>query len=445
MGKRNIERYSLSYSVIKGIAKFWHNRVYNRRVIAIGRDNFNKDAHNILVGNHQNALMDALAIIFTSPGQPIFLTRASVFKNKFIARLLYHFKMIPVFRPRDGWETVKKNDSTFVKTIDIIKHKNGLGVMPEGNHAGYRRLRQLQKGVCRIAFQTEESENFELDIQIVPIAVEYSHYFKFRPVVTVTYGKSFGFKEFHDLYREKPQLALNALRDKIYDRLKEVMVHIETEDDYEAINELREIANGKYNTDTVHPKVVRDKVLIRQMEIAAENNNDLYREICNKSLKIKSISQSLNIGYYRLNQKKPRLVAQTLYSIGLVLLAPVALFGFVTNLVFHRVPYLALKNIKDEQFLSTVRFVVSLVLAILFIPVYIILAFLFIPSWWIAAIVLLCILPSGWLAWNYFVVWKKLREGVRVRKCINRKNPEYKILTNIYKDLLLDIGKLKIA
>jgi len=442
MGRRNIEKYSLSYTVIKGIAKFWHNRVYNRRVITIGRENFSKDTHNILVANHQNALMDALAVIFTSPGQPIFLTRASVFKNKFVARILYHLKMLPVFRPRDGWETMKKNDDIFFKTIDVIKNKNGLGIMPEGNHAGYRRLRQLQKGVCRIAFQTEESENFNLDIQIIPIAVEYSHYFKFRQVVTVTYGKPFGFKELHDLYKDKPQLALNALRDKIFDKLKELMVHIETVDDYEAINELREIVNGKYNRDTIQPKIVRDKQLIRDMEVAEENDNDLYREICNKSLKIKNISESLNIGYYHLDRKNSGFLAHVLSNLGLILLAPVALFGFITNFVFYRVPNLALKNIKDVQFLSTVRFVVSLVLALLFIPIYTVLAFIFIPPMWLALLVLLYILPSGWLAWNYFIIWKQLREGVRVRKHKNRKNPEYKILINLYRDLQKDLEKL---
>ena len=124
--------------------------------------------------------MDPLALIFTSKGQPIFLTRASAFKNKFIARILYTLKMLPVFRPRDGWDTLKHNDDTFAKTMDVIKSKNGLGIMPEGNHAGYRRLRQLKKGVCRIAFMTEESESFGLDIQIVPVAVEYSTLFQIQ-------------------------------------------------------------------------------------------------------------------------------------------------------------------------------------------------------------------------------------------------------------------------
>lgn len=439
MGKHNIEKYSLFYSVLKAIAGFWHNRVYYRRVITVGGENLDRTRHNILVSNHQNALMDPLAILFTSKGQPIFLARASIFKSKFIAKILYSLKMLPVFRPRDGWDTVKKNDDIFEKTIDVIRNKNGLALMPEGNHAGFRRLRQLQKGVCRIAFMAEEAENFGLDIQIVPVAVEYSNYFKFRQTVTVEYGEPFGFTELHDLYREKPQLAINELKDKIAERLRDLIIHIETKEDYEAVDELRELVNGIHFADKVHPKVTRDKELIAKLEEAENERPGLYREICNKALKIKNIAASLNIGYYHLNRKNPGLLVHMISILSLVALAPLALYGFITNLVFYRVPNMALRNIKDPQFLSTIRFGVSLAMALLFIPLYAVLAFVFINKWWLALLVFLSILPSGLLAWNYFIIWKKLREGIRVRKYANRNNPEYKILRTLYADLMKDI------
>lgn len=442
MGKHNIEKYSLFYSTLKATAKFWHNNVYYRKVINVGQENIDYNAHNIYAINHQNALMDPLAMIFSAKGQPIFLTRASVFKKKFIAKILYAMKMLPVFRIRDGYETVKQNDEIFDKTIDVIKNKNGLGVLPEGNHAGFRRLRQLKKGICRIAFQTEVANDFKLDIQIVPVAVEYSHYLKFRQVVTVVYGKPFGFTEFHDLYREKPQIALNELRDKIASRMKELMIHIVSEEDYEAIDELREIVNGKYHSDTKMPKVHRDKELIRNIEETEKNDPQLYRSICNKSLKIKNIAKNLNLGYYHLDKPKPTYLAHTGATLGLIILAPIALYGFITNLVFYRVPNLALRNIKDEQFWSSIRFGLSLAMAIVFVPIYAVLAFVFLPSWWIALLVLISILPAGWLSWNYFIIWKKLREGVRVRKYINRNLPEYKILTNLYSDLQSDLSKV---
>ena len=48
----------------------------------LGRENINPDDHLIFAPNHQNALMDALAVLFTTKGQPVFLARADIFKRK---------------------------------------------------------------------------------------------------------------------------------------------------------------------------------------------------------------------------------------------------------------------------------------------------------------------------------------------------------------------------
>ena len=109
-------------------------------------------------------------------GQPVFLARADIFKNKFIASLLYFLKILPVYRIRDGFSNLKANDEIFRKTIDVIRNKNGLVILPEGDHAGFRRLRQLKKGICRVAFQAEEAMDFNLNIKIIPVGLEYTNY-----------------------------------------------------------------------------------------------------------------------------------------------------------------------------------------------------------------------------------------------------------------------------
>jgi 1-acyl-sn-glycerol-3-phosphate acyltransferase len=113
--------------------------------------------------------MDALAVLFTHKGQPIFLARADIFKSKFIASLLFFLKILPVYRLRDGFDNVKSNDIIFNKTIDVLRNKNGLVILPEGSHEGVRRLRQLKKGICRIAFQADEATGFNLNIKIIPV------------------------------------------------------------------------------------------------------------------------------------------------------------------------------------------------------------------------------------------------------------------------------------
>jgi ABC-type bacteriocin/lantibiotic exporter with double-glycine peptidase domain len=89
-----------------------------------------------------------------------------------------------------------------------------------------------------------------------------------------------------------------------------------------------------------------------------------------------------------------------------------------------------------------VRFVISLLLGLIFLPVYAILAFIFLPSWWMALLVFLMIPPAGIFAWNYILIWQKLRERVRVRKYINRNNPEYRILRTIYGELKQELEKI---
>ena len=220
MGKKNIEKFNLAYEILRKYVDFWHNNIYYRKVIVYGRENIDYSAHNIFAPNHQNALMDAMAVLCTTKRQPIFLARADIFKKGFMARMLYFFKMLPVYRIRDGYSNLKHNDETFVDTLRVIKHKNGLVILPEGNHAGFRKLRQLKKGICRIAFLAEEAMDFKLDIKIIPVGLEYSHYWLFRQVLTVVYGKPINVSEYYDLYRENPDKALHELKRPSLDRDK---------------------------------------------------------------------------------------------------------------------------------------------------------------------------------------------------------------------------------
>ncbi len=54
-----------------------------------------------------------------------------------------------------------------------------------------------------------------LNIKIIPVGIEYSNYSRFRQVLTVVYGKPIEVSEFHQLYRESPEKALNELRTRL--------------------------------------------------------------------------------------------------------------------------------------------------------------------------------------------------------------------------------------
>ncbi len=425
MGRHNIEQYSGRYAVVKALFGLWHNYVFYRRVIVLGRDNVNPGHHLIFAPNHQNALMDALAVLFTRKGQPVFLARADIFKKKFVASLLYFLKILPVYRIRDGFASLRENDEIFSKTIDVLKNRNGLVILPEGDHAAFRRLRQLKKGICRIAFQAEEASGFKMNIKIIPVGLEFSHYSRYRQVLTVVYGKPIEVSEFHDLYRTSPEIALNALRTKLSDSIKKLIVHIDSEADYEAIDELRSIVNGRFSDSIRFPKLFRDRILVEKLNTLKDRDPQLYAEICSLSLSVKGKSKKLGLDYRQIAKKRHPLGGLIAGLAGIIICLPVFVFGNIFNLTFLELPNLRVRKLKDEQFRATFKYGMSLALAFIFLPVYLVLSFILFRPWWLAVIIFLALPVTGLLAWFLYLGFRRIAGGFRIRALIKNRNSDY--------------------
>jgi 1-acyl-sn-glycerol-3-phosphate acyltransferase/uncharacterized membrane protein len=442
MGRENIEKYSTGYAIFKSIANFWHNNFFYRKVIVVGRDNVNPNDYLIFAPNHQNALMDALAVLFTQKGQPVFLARADIFKKKFIASILYFLKILPVYRIRDGFDAIKSNDVIFDKTIDVLRNKNGLVMLPEGNHEGIHRLRQLKKGICRIAFQAEEATGFNLNIKIIPVGIEFSNYSRVRQVLTVVYGKPIELSQFYDSYRKNPQRAMNELRSLLSKEMEKNMVHIESEEDYEAIDELRNLINGKYSDDVRMPKLFRDRILINKLNRLKTSNSETYKKICNLSLQIKEKAKAMKIDYRLLEKKQHPVFAMLLGVLGLIISFPLFIYGFVFNVIFLQIPNISIRKVSDIQFHSSLRYSISLLLAIVLLPVYLILCFALISPWWLAIIIFISIPSTGLFAWNYYRLFRRIKGGFRIRQMIRKKNEEFLLLQKNHDELVSLISKL---
>jgi len=442
MGKENIEKYSAGYALLKSVAGFWHNNVFYRKVIVLGRENINPDHPVIFAPNHQNALMDALAVLFTNNGQNVFLARADIFKRKSIAAILYFLKILPVYRIRDGFSSVKGNDEIFIKTIDVLKNKNGLVILPEGDHAGFRRLRQLKKGICRVAFQSDEATGFSLKIKIIPVGLEFSNYSRFRQVLTVAYGKPIEVSDYYESYKVNPERALNELRSRLSDEMKGNMIHIESEEDYGAIDELRSMINGRFSDDIRMPKLIRDRILVNKMNQLRSSDPELYRRICSLSLNVKEKTKELNTSYRLLEKKKHPLGWLISGMIGIVITFPLFIYGNIFNLTFLEIPNIQVRKTKDPQFHSSVRYGISLLLAFVFLPAYLILSLLLFSPLWLGLIIFLTLPISGLFAWNYYLQYRRITGGFRIRGLIKNKNEAFNILKRNHTELVNLIATL---
>jgi len=65
MSRKNISKFSLGYEIFHWVASFYHHLYYRKFTVKF-RNKIPVNKPVIFAANHQNALMDALAIIFSS-------------------------------------------------------------------------------------------------------------------------------------------------------------------------------------------------------------------------------------------------------------------------------------------------------------------------------------------------------------------------------------------
>ena len=174
----------------------------------------------IFAASHQNAFMDALAIVMTQPRTSYFLTQAKVFQSKLGNLFFTYIYMLPIYRERDGLHTVKRNAEIFEKCVDVlIEGKQPLTIFPEGNHNLRRSIRPLQKGIARIAFGVLD-KNPDTDLKICPVGINYSAHRKFRSDLYVEYGEPFDVKPFYATYLANNNQGYIALLAELDKRLR---------------------------------------------------------------------------------------------------------------------------------------------------------------------------------------------------------------------------------
>ena len=420
MARREIDRWTLWYWFLQ---TFWAGinfTLYYKRIGVFNKHKIPKDASLIIAPNHQNALMDAMAFV-TRPGtQRVFLTRADVFNKPLVERLLYSWKMLPVFRIRDGRASLQKNEEIFDSAVKIIQNKKcPLFMFPEGNHGDKRRLRPLVKGIFRIAFMAQEKYKDKPGVKIVPAGLDYEHYQKYGKELLINYGDPIEVCEYWKKFEENPVSATNALRERLEEEMRKVMIDIKSEDYYDTIMHLRDIYRPTLikklglNLKNQFDKFKVDKNLIEALSKVEENQPDKIKSIDDKTKQYVRLRNKVNLREWIFSGKKYTIVGAFLNILLSVVLLPVLLFGLLNNAPVFFIPGFYAKKIKDPQFRSTAAWGMALVLQFIYYPILIVLGFNVLPALWLK-LLYIPILPfsgyAAWQVWKLFIKnWNKLR------------------------------------
>lgn len=214
------------------------------------KENIPKKGAVLLVSNHKNALIDPLLIATTTERNIHFLTRASAFKIKVVHWFLATLNMIPIYRMRDGKETLAKNEAIFKKCFTILNKHKCLLIFPEGTHDIKRWVRPLSKGFTRITFGALE-QNPNLKLYVVPVGLNYTSASKFAESVSIYYGKPILANDFYE--KDKLNISILVLKDAVHEKLKKLTTHIDIENYDKTIEKLG-------NIDFLNPQRVNKRI-----------------------------------------------------------------------------------------------------------------------------------------------------------------------------------------
>ena len=419
-------------------------RVFFRRIFYSNLKKVPLEKPLLFVGNHQNSFMDGILVGSYLP-QPIHFTmRADMFRKPFARFCLRELNVAPVYRIEEGFENVHKNLESFTGIYEILKKNGNFIMFSEGVCVQEKRLQKLRKGTARLAFGAEEK--FGLDVNIVPVGINYTYPSKFRKEVMINFSDPFSIRELKDVYNAHPAKAFLAFNEKCAASLrKEVIIIEDPKNDWLAEQLLKMERNNlvlpffqwRFDRDDRRQveKRVSDKVnqLSRtsaaDLESLSEKVETYVNLLAKNRLKDENVARKLDWGFIRY----------------FVVIAGFPLFvaGFLSNFIPFLIPrYICDKLIKDPRFYSSVYVSSGTVLYLIYFPLLLILATVFFGWWGFAAALLI---PLA----GYFVLYYQeiLRERLYTTRyfLIKFTNPALiKELVARRKEILGVMGKVEI-
>ena len=431
---RKIQDRTFAYSFIKTVVGFVTTHSYKRFQIE-GRENIPADGCTLWAPNHTNALMDPMVLNLLTKGPKVFLARADIFKSSpFIVKMLTFFKIMPVYRIRDGFESVKRNDETISRAVDVLEDGVPLVIFPEATHRAKHSLLKLSKGVFHIAYAVNEKLAGSKPVYILPIGIDYGDYFRFRSTALLRFGKPIDVTAFVREHQElTPPQQMVRLKALLAEEMSKVITFVPDDEDYDAIWEYVKLKadnpecfrktlaaceagegrklNGLEKIQAVNKRIVSEILDLKSKD--AEKASEILQKV--DRLRVWRIQNGVSVRSIAGNTSWPKVIMNALLAlIGL----PYYLFSVITCLIVWLPTLLILRHVDDDAFYNTARFGVRLGLSWIYVIGFAILFFKTLPLL-PAAVLSLLLLP----AYNFFTDYREfLRRGLSdVRWLLSRK------------------------
>ena len=423
-------------------------RIFYRKTVFIRRDRLRVDRPTILVTNHPSTMTDPLNAAARMNTMVHFLANAGMFQHWFSNWFFSTFYCIPIGRSID--KTGKRkvdNEDSFARCDDFLTGGGCLYIAPEGGSHFERRLQRLKTGTARIALSAENKNDFQLGLVLRPVGLAYSAQTDFRSDVLVNSGAVLRVADYEQSYREDPIEAVQQLTADLTERLRDLVIHTQDDEEdttlrqVEAIQQASEPLDWESHVHRTRETLKRLQQLRREKETYAnwrERLTQLETALTERGSDYRSLHDA-GQGVLRASNRRR--------ALALILGLPLFLYGWINNYLANAIPgFLAQWSMPPRLYIgyqSTVKLMSALIFYPLFYGIQLYLVQRWGGQWWLTALYLLSLYPTGIFAWRYRARWRTWRRAVRMLEWRGKAAETVDRWVATQRDLLSDLAQIK--
>ncbi len=402
-------------------------------------DRIPKDKPVILLPNHRSAFMDPVVIATQIERTTYFLTRGESFGNPLAVRIFKQLKMIPIFRREHNPDKVDQNEDIFRYCHQLMAERGCLMIFPEGICQTKHLLMPIKTGAARIALESERKHNFELDIHLIPLGINYSNPHRFRGQLNLSIGEPIKISKYKDAFEADYWKAVELVSEEIDQGLRNEILILDDQSDIETIHQIEDIIQfeGAENND------------LSWYQFRQRIKQGLYSLKETNAVRFQELKQGLAHYYSSLKRlhlfRSSRVMNYSGMSwatgfwptlVWLIVLAPLALVSYLLHVLpFLTTRLVSLKVVKRVDFFGSLALILGLFIFTVFglFQTWIVYS---LTANWIATLVFAAVWPSlGLLAYGYVAELNRWIQQLNWRIISSRKKRLAHELDTMRKDL----------
>lgn len=412
------------YSFLKVLVRFTL-KIFFKKIFITGLEHIKSGTPQLIASNHPNGFLEPLIMACFFPKPLHFLVRGDVFENPILKPLLKSTNQIPIYRFRDGFSKLRENSQKMDESIQVLLDKKNLLIFAEGGTESIKKLRPLQKGISRIAFQTLEKDP-DLDIEILPVGINFTFPALFNKEVMLNIGAPLKVRDYLNQYSQDNKSGHESLLNDLFSAMKKSVIHLEDQKRLKTFEKMVVFQRSK-NLYSYLPVYLNEiKPLKSEKKLAESIDNLSDDELQEIREKIKVLESEMKNENVTLDD-----ICKIPYNASIIL---ILLIGFLPALLgglLHAIPltisyYFTKINVKQKEFRASILMVTSMILCLLlYIAFVIIIAMTAIPFYWLA----ISIVTGLWFRY-YYQTWIGTT-FVSMKLLDKFKNKGFQILNNM--------------